>query len=85
MALLAVTCLLASCATTPQATTATTPQQEEYVSVEVTGSLLPRRIKKSQAAQENITVEGPDSPTLNQIDKTQQLQLKKLQQAGSAR
>ena len=81
-ALLVVANFLTGCGTTPQSD-APKASEEETVYITSTGSMLPRRIRKSDAMKENLVVEGSDSPTLNQLGRKYMLDEQKLMQSGS--
>ena len=81
--------LAAGCASGP--VEATKEQQksqhkDEYVMVQTTGSLLPRRVKISEGLKhENLKIEGADSPTLNQLEKTQMIQTDKFYRGSGSK
>ena len=54
--------------------------------VQTTGSLLPRRVKISEGLKnENLKIEGADSPTLNQLEKTQMIQTDKFYRGSGSK
>ena len=60
--------------------------KDEYVMVQTTGSLLPRRVKISEGLKnENLKIEGADSPTLNQLEKTQMIQTDKFYRGSGSK
>jgi hypothetical protein len=52
---------------------------DEYVMVQSTGSLIPRRVKKSQPNADGVRIENGNSPTLKDIE---QIYLRALKSAS---